>query len=136
MKKNKLGYTLIELLLTVTIVGILTAVGYSTYQNKMIEARRTEAKTKLMEVLQKEERYFNENNTYTNNVTQIGYSSPLYSDNNYYIITIAANLNGLSDGIILTATPQGVQSNDISCGNFILNSNGQKTISGAGTNCW
>lgn len=135
MKKNTKGFTLIELLITVTIVAILTSIGYSTYQNKMKEARRTEAKTKLMEIMQKEERYFNENNTYTVTFTQMSYTSPVYSDNQYYIVTGVANGNGLLDGIILTATPQGVQATD-TCANFVLNSNGQKSVSGTDNYCW
>ena len=135
MKKNNKGFTLIELLVTVAIVAILSTLGYSTYQNKMKEARRTDAKTKLMEIMQKEERYFNENNTYTITFSQMSYTVPLYSDNQYYVVTGAANANGLLDGLILTATPQGVQATD-TCGTFILNSNGQKSIGGTDNYCW
>ena len=135
MKKNK-GFTLIELLVTIVIVSTLSMVAITTYQSQMLKSRRADAKSKLMEVMQREERYFNENNGYTTTFTQMGYASPLNSDNNYYVITGAAGPTGLGDNIILTATPQGSQLNDTSCGNFILNSNGQKSITGSGTNCW
>jgi type IV pilus assembly protein PilE len=135
MKKNK-GFTLIELLVTVVVLGILAGVGLPSYRQNVIKTNRGEAKAMLMDVLQREEKYFTEMNTYTTTLSNLGFSSA-NTTNGYYTVTVAANSNGITDGIIITATPQGNQANDSSCMNFILNSNGQKTVStGATTGCW
>lgn len=135
-KKN--AFTLIELLIVLLIIGLLSSMAMNYYSHQMTEARRTDAKTKLMEIMQREEKYFSENNTYTTSFTTIGYTStPVITDNQFYSIAGAPNALGITDGIILTATPQGAQVNDTLCGSFILNSNGQKSTStGASTGCW
>ena len=138
MHKKQTGFTLIELVVTILIIALLTSMAVNYYQHQMIESRRTDAKTKLTEIMQREEKYFNENNTYTTNFLNIGYtSSPVQSDNLYYSVAGVADAAGLTDGIILTATPQGPQTADSLCLAFILNSNGQKSTStGATTGCW
>lgn len=137
IKKNK-GFTLIELMITVAIVGILASVAFASYNNQAIKAHRTDAKNKLFEIMSREEKYMSENNTYVTDLTQIGYSSSKpNSDNGYYTISAAANANGITDGVILTATPLGPQLKDATCYSFILNSNGQKSTStGATSGCW
>ena len=137
MKNNKLGFTLIELMVTVLIVGIIGGWAMTSYRGTVIKANRTDAKTKLLEVMQKQERFFSEKSTYTTTLTELGFSaSPTPSDKAYYLITAAASADGLTGGIILTATPQGKQADDTECKNFILNSNGQKSVSTGGTKCW
>lgn len=138
MKNKNQGFTLIELMITVMIVGILSGFAMNSYGNKAIESRRADAKSKLLEVMQRQERFFSENNTYTANLTALGYSSnPVLSDSKYYSISAAANATGINDGVILTAAPQGAQAKDTKCASLILNSNGQKTSSvTAATGCW
>jgi type IV pilus assembly protein PilE len=135
--RNRNGFTLMELMITVTIVGILSAIAVPTYNNQVLKSRRAEAKAQIMEIMQREEKYFTESNTYTSNLTVLGYTTnPVLTSNNYYSIAAAANGNGIADGVILTSTPQGNQANDTDCGNFVLNSNGQKSTSGGGATCW
>jgi type IV pilus assembly protein PilE len=135
--KNKNGFTLIELLIAVAIVGILSTVAISSYSKQATKSRRTDAKTTLYEVMQRQEKYMSENNTYTADLTKLGYvANPLISEHAYYSISAAANANGINDGVILTATPQGVQTADAECGSLILNSNGIKTSTTANTICW
>lgn len=137
--KNKIesGFTLIELLIVVAIVAILSVVGMSSYKQYAMESRRSEAKTTLFEVMGREQKYLSENNTYVTDLTQLGESaSPLTSQNGYYLISAAPSAAGITDGVILTATPQGVQATD-TCGAFVLNSNGQKTtLPATATGCW
>ena len=63
-KYNAMGFTLIELMIVVAIVGILAAVAYPSYQDSLRKSRRAEGRTALMEVIQQQERYMTQNNTY------------------------------------------------------------------------
>lgn len=59
-----MGFTLIELMIVVAIVGILAAIAYPSYQDSVRKSRRAEGRTALMEVLQQQERYMTQRNTY------------------------------------------------------------------------
>lgn len=60
-----MGFTLIELMITVAIVGILAAVAYPSYQEYVKESNRTTALTDMQKILDAEERYFLQNFSYT-----------------------------------------------------------------------
>ncbi|WP_198971147.1 type IV pilin protein [Xylophilus sp. ASV27] len=58
------GFTLIELMIVAAIVAILASIAYPSYKDSVLKGRRAQARTALMEVLQQEERYMTQNNTY------------------------------------------------------------------------
>lgn len=58
------GFTLIELMVVVAIVGILAAIAYPAYTNSVIKGKRAEGRTALLSLMQQEERYFTQNNSY------------------------------------------------------------------------
>ena len=63
--RNKLkGFTLIELMITVVIVGILAAIAYPSYQNSVTRSRRADAQGALTQLNNAMERVFTQNNTY------------------------------------------------------------------------
>lgn len=64
MKLKNSGFTLIELMIAVAIVGILAAIALPQYTSYTIRARRTECRAALMQVMQQQERYFTQQNTY------------------------------------------------------------------------
>lgn len=138
MIKKMNGFTLIELIVSVLVVAILSNFAINTYTKKIIEVRRAEGKSKLLEIMQRQEKYYSENNTYVTALTNLGYGeNTVFSDAKYYLITATANDIGISDGVVLTAVPQGNQIKDTQCGSFILNSNGQrKTTLTLIDKCW
>jgi type IV pilus assembly protein PilE len=72
------GFTLIELMITVAIVGILASVAYPTYTSYIVKGKRAEARTALTELLQQQERYMTQNNCYVRfSTSATGATTPL-----------------------------------------------------------
>jgi type IV pilus assembly protein PilE len=62
--RTQAGFTLIELMITVAIIGILAAVALPAYTDSLKKGKRAEARAALTNFLQQQERYMTQNNTY------------------------------------------------------------------------
>lgn len=135
--KTRHGFTLIELMIAVAIVGILAAIAYPSYVSQVQKSQRTSAKNALLDLASREAKYYSTNNAYTNSMTNLGYASagpiPLPDVmSKFYYLSVATSGTGTT-GFIATAAPAGNQSTD-SCGSFTIDYLG---IKGAGTTqCW
>lgn len=136
------GFTLIELMITVAIVAILASIAYPSYTRHVMKAHRGTGQSKLLEIMQAQERYFTIHSTYTTALkTDLGYEKdPVPSDGDWYTVaaTPCSKTTPLSQCVLLTATPQNSQTSDTTCGNLTLSSRGEKAISGTGNvdECW
>jgi len=146
------GFTLIELMIAVAIIGILLRLAFPAYQNSVMKSRRADAKTALLDLAQREERFLATQNLYTASAPALGYAytatitpaSPMTIQNgsaSFYTLAVVASAPTSTTPATFsaTATPTGTQlSKDTQCGAFTINSTGQQTISGTGnpTDCW
>jgi type IV pilus assembly protein PilE len=138
MKRRQRGVTLIELMIVVVIVSILIAIAIPSYRRYIIRANRTSAKTLLLQTAQAMERcytvstpYAYDSATCVANVTR-----PITSPDGNYVVTNAAAATAATYS--LSATPQGTQAQDTTCGTFVIDQTGGQTITGTGTvaDCW
>jgi type IV pilus assembly protein PilE len=130
MIKN--GFTLIELMITVAVIGILAAIAYPSYQDSVRKTRRAEAQAIMIEYASFAERSFTENNNYAS-ATQDG-AAPIIDDTTFYNFTVVVSAAGVTPQTYdITAAPLGAQAND-TCGTMTLDETNVRTSGQAG--CW
>lgn len=138
VRKNA-GFTLIEVLIVVAIIGILAAVAVPSYVSYLEAGRRTDAITILEKVAGEQIRYFSENNQFAADMQELGYATTATMDSEagYYTISIA---RPTVTSFTVTATPKagGAQANDADCAAFSLTDRGVRSVTGSAgvASCW
>ena len=133
IRKTVTGVTLIELLIALVIVSILAAFAYPNYEEFMARAKRNEARAALLRLATNQERFYLNNNTFTADLTQLGFSSsPSTTENGYYVVTVSS---ATPSNFSATATYQNGGSEADKCLTFTIDGRGQKT-SDPDTDCW
>ena len=130
-RKQSAGFSLLELLVVVAIIGILATVAIPAYEGQVSKSRRVDGQEFLMDVMARQERYYSNNNTYTTDLTQLGLADEdgdglIETREEFYSVTasVCDGATPLTSCVLLTATPQGAQAGD---GNLTLNSRNEKT---------
>lgn len=131
MKRTGLGFSLIELMIAVAIVGILAAVAFPSYQQYLRKGARAEAQSHMMDIAGRQGQFLIDNRAYAATVGELSVTTPASVSSKY---TIAIATAATPPTFTITATPTGDQAHD-TCRILTLDSSGAKTASGPGT-CW
>lgn len=139
------GFTLIELMIVVAIIGIISAVAYPSYTNYVLRTGRADGQAMLTSIMQAQERYYSQNQSYVTNLGNgglgfgVAQDAAVPSEDARYNITAAAcGGSTIANCVVLTATRTGAQLTDNACGNLTLDSRGTKGRSGTAAlgDCW
>lgn len=139
-QRNK-GFTLVELMIVVLIVGILAGVALPSYQNSMLKGRRSDAMSALLDAANRQEQLMLDRSTYTADMTDLGFSAdPFISEENHYTIdAVACGTGTIANCYVLTASPRAgsPQAKDAYCTSFTLGSDGVRDATGSQAGqCW
>ncbi|WP_079203213.1 type IV pilin protein [Pseudomonas sp. CC6-YY-74] len=135
------GFTLIELMIAVAIIGVLAAIALPNYTEYMTRSKRAEGQALLSDVSARQERFYAQNTNYVTNPANIANlafpkaaNNRIISENGYYEVAVSAVA---SDGGYTLTANQTIGDNQ--CGNLTLNALGVKGRSGTGKTieqCW
>ncbi|CAI9006765.1 type IV pilin protein [Pseudomonas sp. YuFO8] len=131
MRSSNRGFTLIEIMIVIAIIGIVITIGYPSLTEYVNKGRRTEVAGLLSEQAQILERYYSKNNVYTN-------ATDLSAGNDYYSITPTLT----DQTFMLTATRKSDAAMAADkCGDFTLTNTGVRSMVNAADglttkDCW
>lgn len=150
------GFTLIELMIVVVIASILLAIAIPTYQHEIQQSRRTDAKTALLDLAAREQRYFSVQNAFTTSFVNLGYATSgnpasVTVGSGYYSVTVSVPAaapdpqagNIAAPSFSFTATPVAgtSQASDTACASFEVDSIGYQAAQNSSSSdntavCW
>ncbi len=128
-KKLEQGFTMVELMITIAVIGILVAVGLPSYSNAIRKSNRSEAQSALMNIATRQQQMLVDTRKYVATVEELKVTVPAKASSNYSVaITLGT---GTAPSFVVTATPLGAQTKD-SCGTISIDQNNTKLPA----NCW
>ena len=140
------GITLLELMIVVAIVSMIAAFAYPSYMQYVVNTKRTAATSALLQIADRQQQFFMDNKSYSNDLTALGFAAnPLVVNDNgrsvaagdadaVYSISLS---NVAATTYTITAAPlNGQLSRDTECGSLALDQAGARGNSGGGDDCW
>ena len=145
LKSRQRGFSLLELMVVVAIVAIISSIAYPSYMQYVVSTKRTTAASALLRVADRQQQFFMDNKSYTNDLTNLGFAAnPLVlSDEGNSVAAGDADAVysiSLSNVTVTTYTATAAPLNgqlerDTECGSLVLDQALMKDSS-AGGDCW
>ena len=136
LRQHSTGITLIEPMIVVVVVSIMGIIAVPSYRDYMQRAQRVDATSTLLRVAANQERFYLQNNTYTNNLVAVGVDATGVTDKGLYQIDIPV-ANALT--FTVRAVPAGgsPMNADADCQTFTLTAQGvRNTAPQPVDDCW
>lgn len=114
MNRKQYGFTLIELMIVIAIIGILAAIAIPSYQDYIRKSRRTDATVAISKIQQAEEKWRANNSKYTGTLSDLGISSST-TEGGYYTISFDGTPTANEYTILATAVSGKSQQSDTNC---------------------
>lgn len=131
--RHEHGYSLVELLIVLGVVALLAAIAYPSYRAQVMKSQRIDGKIFLLEIADRQERFYSDRGTYTTDISDLGFANTTSPDGHYTVAITDDPSNDITITYQITATPQGNQADD-TCSSYTVDSLGTRSSSPAG--CW
>lgn len=141
------GFTLIEILMVIAIIGILAAIALPGYEQYVTRSKRGLAKSAIVQVMDRQAQFFVDNKRFATDLTDLGYGEDGFGINRsgkevastsadrVYIVQLASGASTMA--FTMEAVPQLSQATkDAKCGTLQITHTGVKSVTGTGTDCW
>ncbi|CAM5214853.1 type IV pilin protein [Alishewanella longhuensis] len=130
----RLGFSLLEMLIVVLLLGILSAIAYPAYQQYVLRSYRAEAVTTLLSIANRQEQLLADYGEYSTELVRLGLPTG-ESPSGRYRLQVELYANNQAYRLLMTA--QGPQQQDSQCRRFSLNQLGQRNSELAEPmSCW
>jgi type IV pilus assembly protein PilE len=126
------GFNLLELMIVVAIIGILSSLAYTSYQDSVVKSRRKAATACMLEEGQFLERWYTTNLTYVGATAALGANRLQCQTDLLVFYAIAPSAEAVRTYTI-TATPDLTKQKDLKCSTMTVDQAGAKTKSGTST---
>jgi type IV pilus assembly protein PilE len=133
------GFSLIELMIVIVILGVLMAIAIPNYNGYLERTRRTDARGALLEIASAQERIYFERNQYTSAIADVwNYQEDgaYVSNEGHYVLSVVLTDDD-TNRFTATATAQNKQAGDDDCATFSIDETGLKAATGDDpSGCW
>lgn len=82
-RKKQAGFTLIELMMTIAVIGIIMVIAWPNYQQYIAKGKRAEAQSFLMDLTQRQQQFLLDSRRYAADLDELGMDMPANVDENY-----------------------------------------------------
>lgn len=146
LKSRQLGYNLMELMIVVVIVAIISSIAYPSYTQYVVNTKRTTAASALLRVADRQQQFFMDNKSYSNDLTNLGFAAdpliltgegaPVAAGDPNAVYTISVRTPSATT-FLATAEPlHGQLARDTKCGKLTLDQALTKGSGNSKIDCW